>query len=113
VKLRLTTLPLSTNHLYGQNGGRRFLKPVVRENKDEMGWEARGQYHGEPMTGPLKVSVDLFWPTRANHDIDNIKGLLDALTGIVWEDDGQIIDLHITKAYDKAAPRVEMEILPV
>jgi hypothetical protein len=42
--------------------------------------------------------------------VDNIKGLLDALTGIVWEDDGQIVDLHTTKFYDPAGAWVELSI---
>jgi Holliday junction resolvase RusA-like endonuclease len=56
--------------------------------------------------------VALYWPTRANHDVDNIKTLLDSCSGIVWEDDGQIADLHITKAYDKENPRCELSVLP-
>jgi Holliday junction resolvase RusA-like endonuclease len=46
----------------------------------------------------------------ANHDIDNIKGLLDALTGIVWVDDGQINELSLKKGIDRKTPRVEMQI---
>ncbi len=52
----------------------------------------------------------LYWPDRRKHDIDNIKVLLDALTGIVWEDDGQIVELHTTKVFDKEKPRVEVTI---
>lgn len=111
--LKLSTLPLSTNNLYANGARGRFLTPKGRANKEAMGWEARSQYQGEPLTGPLKVSVALYWPTKRNHDIDNIKGLLDALTDVVWEDDGQIGDLHIRKFYDKANPRVEMEVLAV
>ncbi|MGH2080234.1 RusA family crossover junction endodeoxyribonuclease [Aerococcus urinaeequi] len=43
-------------------------------------------------------------------DIDNyIKGTLDSLNGIFWNDDGQIVDLHIGKYYSDN-PRIEMEI---
>jgi Holliday junction resolvase RusA-like endonuclease len=111
VTLKLATLPLSTNHLYGQHGGRRFLTPEVRLNKEAIGWDARNQYRGDPMTGPLKVAVDLFWPDKRKHDADNIKGLLDALSGIVWFDDGQIVDLHIRKFFDKENPHVDLEVL--
>lgn len=109
-RITLKTLPLGTNNLYGHAGHRRFLMPKARVNKEAMSWEARAQFKGAPLTGPLKVSVALYWPTRANHDVDNIKALLDSMTGILWEDDGQITDLHITKAYDKANPRVELEL---
>jgi Holliday junction resolvase RusA-like endonuclease len=42
--------------------------------------------------------------------IDNIKVLLDACTGILWADDGQIIELHLRKAYDRSTPRVELVV---
>lgn len=86
------------------------LLDSVRQAKEDIGWEAQGQFHGKPLSGPLAVTVALYWPDRRKHDVDNIKVLLDALTGIVWEDDGQIVDLHITKEFDKKAPRVEMTV---
>ena len=47
-------------------------------------------------------------PTRP--DIDNyIKGTLDSLNGLFWEDDGQIVELHAGKYYSDK-PRIEMEI---
>jgi Holliday junction resolvase RusA-like endonuclease len=108
--LKLLTLPVSTNHIYLQRGSARFLDPRARRCKEAIGWEARSQYRGKPLTGPLAVSVALFWPDRRKHDVDNIKVLLDALTGIAWEDDGQIVELHTSKAYDKAKPRVELTV---
>jgi crossover junction endodeoxyribonuclease RusA len=108
--LTLLTLPVSTNQLYRSVNGRTILSARGRANKEAIGWEARQQYRGEPLTGPLTVSVALYWPTRAYHDVDNIKALLDACTGILWLDDGQIGDLRITKAYDKDNPRLEIGI---
>lgn len=80
-----------------------------KENKQAMAWEARAQHKGIPLEGDICLSVALYWPTHRNHDIDNIKSLLDACTGIVWVDDGQIVELHLSKGYDKENPRVEME----
>ncbi|HEX3945023.1 MAG TPA: RusA family crossover junction endodeoxyribonuclease [Rhizomicrobium sp.] len=93
-----------------QRGSARFLDPRARRCKEAIGWEARSQYRGKPLTGDLTVKVSLYWADRRKHDIDNIKSLLDALTGIVWIDDGQIVELHTRKAFDKAKPRVEISI---
>ena len=42
----------------------------------------------------------LLWPKR--HDVDNLaKSILDACNGIVFEDDGQVCELHICKQYGK------------
>lgn len=49
-------------------------------------------------------------------DADNYaKGILDALKGIIWKDDGQVVDL-IARKYYSAAPRAEVfirEINPI
>ncbi|MBN7275536.1 RusA family crossover junction endodeoxyribonuclease [Ligilactobacillus pobuzihii] len=43
-------------------------------------------------------------------DVDNyIKATLDALNGIIWKDDAQIVTLHAAKYYSDH-PRIEMEI---
>jgi crossover junction endodeoxyribonuclease RusA len=110
IGVTLKTLPLSTNHLYAQRGAQRFLTSKARTNKEAMGWEARAQLKGKPLEGPLALDVCLYWPDRRKHDVDNIKSLLDALTGILWLDDGQIEDLRVRKYYDKKAPRVELEL---
>ena len=43
-------------------------------------------------------------------DVTNIaKGIEDALNGIIYKDDSQIVDLHISKYYSDR-PRVEVQI---
>lgn len=106
-------MPLSTNQLYRTQGVRRFLTAKGRECKESIGWEARTQYRKQPMKGSVRLKIALYWPTRRNHDVDNIKALLDALTGILWEDDGQVTDLHILKYYDKGNPHVQLEFAEI
>jgi Holliday junction resolvase RusA-like endonuclease len=63
---------------------------------------------------PVVIEVDLSFDTKAKHDIDNYgKLLLDALAGIVWLDDSQIVKMSVTKGYDKANPRIEIGIAPI
>lgn len=110
MEIILKTMPLSTNQLYAHRGVHRFKTTKAKDNKEAMAWEVRQQYQGQPLEGKIWLSVALYWPTLRNHDLDNIKGLLDACTGILWLDDGQVTDLHITKAYDKGNGRVEMSV---
>lgn len=43
-------------------------------------------------------------------DIDNyIKQVFDALNGLIWEDDSQIVTVHARKFYDEI-PRLELDI---
>jgi len=101
VTVSLTTMPPTTNSLYHGFGARKHVAPKARIAKDAMSWEARSQYRGSPLVAELRVLVALRWGSRRNHDVDNIKSLLDSMTGILWEDDGQIVDLRITKVYEK------------
>lgn len=110
MRLVFETMPPSTNHLYRRTGRGVSLLESVRYAKDAIAWEARAQRRGDPLQGPLAVTVDLYWSDHRKHDIDNLKALLDALNGVLWEDDGQIIDLHTRKHFDKEHPRVELTV---
>lgn len=103
-------MPPSTNSIYKPFGGRFHLDVKARDAKEAMAWEARSQYKGLPLEDGLEVLVDLTWPTRRNHDVDNIKSLLDCLKGILWVDDGQIVDLRITKRYEKGVQGVTLTV---
>lgn len=61
----------------------------------------------EPLASPLCVQIDCFvtqpkktklWTPRA--DVDNYaKAVLDSFNGVLWEDDRQIVELHVNKAW--------------
>lgn len=109
-KLTLQTLPMSTNAIYR---GRRFLTEKGKSNKVKMAWEAKRQWGQPLLTGLLTVEVSLFWPDKRRHDVDNIKALLDSLSGIIYKDDSQIQHLVVKKAVDKERPRVEIIVAPL
>jgi Holliday junction resolvase RusA-like endonuclease len=45
--------------------------------------------------------------------LDNFNKLWqDALSGMVYEDDSQITELHLYRDYDKARPRIELTVQP-
>lgn len=81
--------------------------------KEDYQWQARAQYHGQPLTEALKLTVELFFGSKRKVDWDNFHKLsMDALTGIVWLDDSQVEEAHVYKRYDKANPRIELTIEP-
>lgn len=56
------------------------------------------------------IESGLLFPTK-KPDADNIaKVVCDALNGVAYTDDTQIIDLHILKFYTKDRPKVIVEI---
>jgi len=91
-----------------------YMTAAGKALKEAYQWEARGQFHGAPLSTPLSVTVRLFYATKRKADWDNAHKLWqDALSGIVWEDDSQIVEAHVFKGYDKERPRIELEIVEV
>lgn len=46
-------------------------------------------------------------------DVDNVaKGVMDAMTGIIWQDDKQVVSLQVSKFYSDK-PRVEVQVVPL
>jgi crossover junction endodeoxyribonuclease RusA len=115
MRIVLSGEPLSTNNVYryhcqfGRAAG--YMSAEGKARKTDYAWQARGQYHGTPLAVGLRLTATLYFGRRGKRDADNYNKLvLDALTGIVWEDDSQIEDLRVVKSFDKANPRIELAI---
>lgn len=100
------------------NGKVRFDSPEQTRNKLTISQIGAATMNGRPpLEGPLEVIVAAFWlypksmskKRRGQYgshfytsrpDADNIIKLIgDALNGIVWRDDSQIVTLQVTKRY--------------
>lgn len=89
------------------------MKAECKTLKEDYQWQARAQVFGEPFKCDLAITLNLYHGTKRKFDIDNANKLIfDALTGIVYEDDSQIVELTIRKSYDKERPRAELQIFP-
>ena len=86
--------------------------------RDEAGWEAkqvgiRMEERGVPMA--IDVTMYLCTPKEGKmvrNDADNIlKVLLDSLNGIAWEDDNQVMDIHVRKVMGAPSPRIEVRVM--
>lgn len=84
----------------------------------------------ELITGPIHLAVDVYRSTPKKYhtspkqalieegkllptskpDIENyVKGVMDGMTGIIWQDDSQVVSLVARKFYSMT-PRVEVKI---
>ena len=89
--------------------GRPILSREARLYKSQAGLEARRQGVRQ-LTGDVLVQIDVYRPARRG-DIDNFgKVALDSLNGIAWNDDNQIIDLHLRRFDDKTNPRLQVRV---
>ena len=109
MKILIFTEPISLNSMYR---GRRFLTNNSKATKLGMQGEIRSQVNFSPTTLPVALTVRFFFKDKRRRDIDShLKCLLDSFTGLVYEDDSQIIELHVYKQLDKQNPRTEIEAL--
>ena len=102
--------PPSSNRYWRHVGNKTLKSEEARNYQTTAGWlwKATGV---DMLDGDVCVSLRIFRPQRRG-DLDNrIKVLLDALNGIAYEDDGQVVELHAYLGDDKKNPRVELEVV--
>lgn len=112
-----------------RRGVRLYDPAKVRNYKNRLATLVGSKYQRNPLTGPLDVRLRFYRHIQASitkkeralrlsgahrptvkPDTDNyIKSTLDALNGLLWSDDNQIVDLSASKFYSDS-PRVEIEV---
>ena len=112
-----------------------WTRPIITSaTKGLKGWEGKiaaaagAQANGVLLTEAVIVTVAFYLarpkskpkkpiPHITRPDLDKlIRGATDALTGIIWKDDAQAVEIHATKTYvetQEEAPRAEFTILPL
>lgn len=121
MRIVIPGVPPSVNHMYRRfttKGGRTMnvttkqaqawmdvaaLQAKMAANKS--GWVCA------PKGTKVVLRMWFWWPSRRRRDTHNAtKGLLDALEGIVYEDDQYALPRIIDWGVDRANPRVEIEV---
>lgn len=109
---------------------RAFTPTKTRRYEDLIRLEAGRVMEGrDQLQGPTSVRIRAFMPmpqALAKHkskgpaaeageirpvtkpDVDNVCKVIDALNGIVWPDDNQVVELTVEKFYS-VRPRLELE----
>ena len=79
--------------------------------EETVGWQARDQWERRPLLGDLGIKMLFYRENRRKVDLDNLeKAMLDALEGILYQDDSQIKIKTGHIYYSKEHPGVEVEI---
>lgn len=63
-----------------------------------------------PLEGPLGMSLAVFRPMRRGDLSNRIKVIEDAMQGVVFHDDNQVIRIDAQRHDDKTNPRVEVVV---
>lgn len=92
--------------------GRAYTPSGTRSWEEQLAWHFIEQ-HGRPrLDGAVRVEL-YFGGVQTNQDIDNLaKSCLDALNGIAFADDRQVVELVARKASGRT-PRTAITITEV
>lgn len=101
-------VPPSANVWWRKWKNRMVLSAEARQYKADMRLLVRGQ---KCIVAPAPVRVTVRWfRARKSGDLDKRLGvLLDALQGVCYENDSQIVELHAYRA-DDGRGRVEVQV---
>jgi Holliday junction resolvase RusA-like endonuclease len=107
--------PKSTGSIYKITCRGRFgtyyVSKAGKDVKSSYIKQVKSQWKGRLLPDPLEVQIKLYFGTKRKSDWDNFHKLsMDALTGLVWEDDSQIQKALVEKYYDKENPRIEIKV---
>lgn len=98
--------PPSANRWWRNVNGRMVTSKVAREYK--AGLAQIGGAH--QLDGPVSIAI-LWWRGRKSGDLDKRLGvLLDALQGVAFKSDAQIVQIHARREEDKDHPRVIVHV---
>ena len=98
--------------------GRTYDPPKSKQFKKDLALMVNSLDNSAFFTGELKLKIEIYRDkksvtSRRYGDIDNLtKAILDGLTGILWQDDSQITDLHVTKHLAQT-PHILIEVKEV
>lgn len=88
-----------------------YMSKQGKDLKEEYQWQIKSSFKGKPTSKEVDVVINLYFGVKRKHDVDNYnKLILDACSGLIWEDDSQIQSLLVVKHYDKENPRAELTI---
>jgi crossover junction endodeoxyribonuclease RusA len=100
-------VPPSANRYWRVWNNRIVVTDEARAYKDEIALLLRACI---PLEGDVSVNFTVFRP-RMKGDLDNYnKIMFDALQGLCYYNDNQIVEIHSYRKDDKVNPRVEILI---
>ena len=105
----LHTKPVPINQKFFICRGRNILSSKYRDAKLALSYEVMANWKKPMLTDSVEIILDQYFGDKRKRDIDAyLKMLLDSMSGIVYEDDSQIVKLTVQKLYDKENPRTEI-----
>lgn len=91
-------------------GKHAFTPQATKDYEQLVAWHAAFAI-SEPLSGDLYLSMQFYRRGKLRADVDNLsKAVMDALNGIAWHDDKQVIGLHALIEYGAKRPGLIVEV---
>lgn len=102
--------PPSANRYWRTYNGRIVVSEEASAYKTAVQWLRCLNSDLTVYTGDVRVRINVYRPAK-RRDLDNcLKVVLDALQGVVYENDSQVVEIIACRFDDKQNPRVEVEV---
>lgn len=99
--------PPSVNNYWKKWNNRIVISKEGRQYKADVA-DIGQKSSAKALNGPVALIIKV-WRPRKVGDLDNsLKAILDALKGIAYQDDKQVVEIHAFRADDKENPRAEV-----
>lgn len=103
--------PMSKSNSYRMGKGKYYVPKAQKDYEAKVLDAAKQSYLGDALEGEIEMEIRLFFPDKRRRDAQNYtKSICDALNGVVYKDDSQIVRITITKTLDRDKPRAEVMI---
>ena len=105
-------MPPSANRYWRKFRNRIVMSDEARAYKQDAAYLVREQGLPEIVTGEIAMTVRVYRERKSGDLTNRLKVLEDALQGVLYLNDSQIVESHSYRYDDKHNPRVEVEITP-
>ena len=120
IEFTIYGLPVAKGRPRFTKKGFTYTPAKTKQAEDSFLNQAFSKKPDVPLQCPLAIEMKIFmprpkskskkiWAWTTRPDLDNLIKILDALNGVFWHDDSQIIELHASKDYGEPA-RTEIKI---
>ena len=109
IQFELDCVPPSLNSMYRKFRNRVVLSQQAKDFKQLIADSVSDNFTG--LSGKLHLQVTFMFADNRKRDIDNyLKVLLDAMKGILFQDDDQIFSMQVTKHIGCESPKTSITI---
>jgi len=85
--------------------GHAYTPEETRVAEQRIKYEYLGKFGPKKIDGPVQVVLEFYLGTRRVKDLDNLEKLvLDALNGLAYDDDSQVVLKTASKHFSKTVP---------